>query len=681
MAEALLERTTFHTSRVVEFFTEQELQRHIGFGKALWALALLKELLDNALDACEAAGVAPELEVIVEADAVTVRDNGPGLPRTTLERSLDYLVRVSNKAYYVSPTRGRLGNALKCVWAAPYVVDGAQGHVAVTTDGRTHHIAVTLDRMAQRPVVQHTVSAAGFVTHGTCITMDWPEIAGWLRPADSGNPATFYNIDDLLRCYAVLNPHVTVCYTDAAGRVCRWPSTAPQWTKWMPTRPTSPHWYTVEALRALLAAYVVEDRAAGRTRSVREVVAEFAGLKGTRKQKAVTDAAALGVKTIAGLVEGGDIAEEPVQALLTAMQQVSRPINAKELGILGKEHVTTFLAQHMQMAAASVQYKKCAGMVDGLPYVVEMACGWSTEASRVGGRALLIGVNWSPALTDPVPELPRLLGEARVDSFDPVVVVLHLVCPRVAYTDQGKTTLALPAEIARALRTAVKAVTKPWTHLKRQADREHRVRQRELEHWFTRQRQRQLSVKAATARVMEQAYLQASGNGTYPANARQIMYAARPLVLEMTGGTCWKDASYFTQQLLPDFLAAHPDLTATWDVVFDARGHFHEPHTGHQLGLGALEVAVSARVAWAAQRDRRHARAAPCRPHLWSEASLSRGVICGKGGLQPVAGPGAHRRAVRPGPDVDQRYVGHRGPASGRRVIPPGGDDPGPAGF
>jgi DNA topoisomerase-6 subunit B len=178
MAKALLERTTFHTSRVVEFFTEHELQRHIGFGKALWALALLKELIDNALDACEAAGVAPELEVVVEADAVTVRDNGPGLPRAMLERSLDYLVRVSNKSYYVSPTRGRLGNALKCVWATPYVVDGAQGHVEVTTGGMTHHITVTLNRIAQRPVVQHTVSADGFVTNGTCITMYWPEIAG-----------------------------------------------------------------------------------------------------------------------------------------------------------------------------------------------------------------------------------------------------------------------------------------------------------------------------------------------------------------------------------------------------------------------------------------------------------------------------------------------------------------------
>ena len=44
---------------------------------------------------------------------------------TTLERSLDYLVRVSDKAHYVSPSRGQLGNALKCVWAAPYVMSRA----------------------------------------------------------------------------------------------------------------------------------------------------------------------------------------------------------------------------------------------------------------------------------------------------------------------------------------------------------------------------------------------------------------------------------------------------------------------------------------------------------------------------------------------------------------------------
>lgn len=84
--------------------------------------------------------------------------------------------------------------------------------------------------------------------------------------------------------------------------------------------------------------------------------------------------------------------------------------------------------------------------------------------------------------------------------------------------------------------------------------------------------------------------MKASGNNTLPANARQIMYAARPLVLALTGGECWKKSSYFTQHLLPNFIEKNPNLTADWNVVFDARGKLIEPHTRHRTDLGTLEV-------------------------------------------------------------------------------------------
>jgi hypothetical protein len=47
---------------------------------------------------------------------------------------------------------------------------------------------------------------------------------------------------------------------------------------------------------------------------------------------------------------------------------------------------------------------------------------------------------------------------------------------------------------------------------------------------------------------MRQAYMTASANGTLPANPRQIYYAARPKMLEMTGRTSIK-SGYFTQTL------------------------------------------------------------------------------------------------------------------------------------
>jgi hypothetical protein len=51
-APSLLTRTTFETSRLLEFFTDRELSMQIGASRSTWPLALVKELLDNALDAC-----------------------------------------------------------------------------------------------------------------------------------------------------------------------------------------------------------------------------------------------------------------------------------------------------------------------------------------------------------------------------------------------------------------------------------------------------------------------------------------------------------------------------------------------------------------------------------------------------------------------------------------------------
>jgi DNA topoisomerase VI subunit B len=103
----LLERTVFHTSRLLEYFSLKELQLQLGAPPNAWPIALLKELLDNALDGCEAAGLTPQIAVTVEPDAVSVRDNGPGWPAETLTRSLDDRVRVSDKGHDVSPTRGQ----------------------------------------------------------------------------------------------------------------------------------------------------------------------------------------------------------------------------------------------------------------------------------------------------------------------------------------------------------------------------------------------------------------------------------------------------------------------------------------------------------------------------------------------------------------------------------------------
>lgn len=101
-------------------------------------------------------------------------------------------------------------------------------------------------------------------------------------------------------------------------------------------------------------------------------------------------------------------------------------------------------------------------------------------------------------------------------------------------------------------------------------------------------RRYKVTVKDAVNEVVEAAYLAVSNNNTLPAHARQIMYDVRRRIQATTNEPL--DDSYFTQTLLPTYMRDRPDKTANWDVVFDARGHFLEPHTDVEVALGTLEV-------------------------------------------------------------------------------------------
>jgi hypothetical protein len=138
--------------------------------------------------------------------------------------------------------------------------------------------------------------------------------------------------------------------------------------------------------------------------------------------------------------------------------------------------------------------------------------------------------------------------------------------------------------LADDLGSAVKSVCKKWKQAKRHTDKNDRVSSYSLSRM--RYSPPRVTIRDAAFDVMEAAYQKASGNGQYPANARQIYYAARPRILEMTGEDSL-DSQYFTQTLLKDYL---DDCLPSWDVVWDARGHIIEPHTKKMVGLGGLEV-------------------------------------------------------------------------------------------
>ena len=175
-AVQVLERTTFRTSRLLEFCSRKELVAQTGHEPDAWPLVVLKELVDNGLDACEEAGIAPEIEVKVEPGAITVVDNGPGMPPETVADILDFSSRVSSREAYVAPDRGAQGNALKTILAMPFVLDGEAGRVEISARGLHHRIEFAVDALRQEPVIRHRHEESD-VRKGTSITVAWPDSA------------------------------------------------------------------------------------------------------------------------------------------------------------------------------------------------------------------------------------------------------------------------------------------------------------------------------------------------------------------------------------------------------------------------------------------------------------------------------------------------------------------------
>jgi DNA topoisomerase VI subunit B len=175
-SKAKLNRVVFKVPRSLDFFTEGGLTSQIGYGRDWWGIVVLKELVDNALDGCESVDIAPKIKIVLEADSLTVSDNGPGLPESTIAASLDYGLRVSDKIAYCSPSRGQLGNALKCLWAVPYVCSDDQ-HGVVEVDSRGLHFKVEIKGSNNDPQIVPLTPRKGFVKKGTIVKVTWPGIA------------------------------------------------------------------------------------------------------------------------------------------------------------------------------------------------------------------------------------------------------------------------------------------------------------------------------------------------------------------------------------------------------------------------------------------------------------------------------------------------------------------------
>jgi len=137
--------------------------------------------------------------------------------------------------------------------------------------------------------------------------------------------------------------------------------------------------------------------------------------------------------------------------------------------------------------------------------------------------------------------------------------------------------------LSDAISKSVKKTTKEWKAEKRKADKNDNLHSYQYQKFYV--YSDRVTIRDVAFDVMEAAYNHASSNGKYYANARQIMYAARPEILRQTGRKELLSATF--QTLLKDYIE---EREPAWKIVWDARGHLIEPHTNKMIGLGGREV-------------------------------------------------------------------------------------------
>jgi hypothetical protein len=444
MSTPILDRITFKTSRLAEFCSEKELINQTGHDSDCWPLVVLKELLDNGLDACEESGAGPDIHITVSDDGIAVTDNGPGMAPDTVADILDYTSRVSSREAYVSPTRGAQGNALKTILAMGFALDGERGETIIESRGVAHRIKFSIDPIRQEPRIV-SIREDSLVKTGARIAVSWPVSASSIL--DDVQAGFLQIAED----YTWVNPHMTltVMWNRADCNPVQWtiPATDTTWRKWRPSDPTSSHWYDEARLARLIANNIAYAQDHGiPCRTVADFVREFRGLSATAKAKAICGEAGALRMSLAQFYDDG---AGCVDVLLGAMHKQSRPIKPRDLGVIGEAHLRAKF-ESAGAAPESFNYRKSEIEHDGVPYLAEAAFGYCPKG--INERRIITGVNWSVAISgNPFrrlgcleQSLDAILTKQRAGADEPIITVLHLACPRVEYLDRGKSSVTLP---------------------------------------------------------------------------------------------------------------------------------------------------------------------------------------------------------------------------------------------
>src|SRR6267378_3583990 len=234
---------------VSEFFTKN---RHLlGFDNPRKALlTCVKEAVDNALDACEEAGILPDVIVKVEAVAngsappaasqatrfrITVTDNGPGIIRQQIPPIFAKLL-YGSKFHRLRMSRGQQGIGISAAGMYGQLTTGKPVQIISRTSARApaHYFEVQIDTKKNEPLILEKKQIEWESTRGTQVTL---EVEGRYQKGRA-------SVDEYVEQTIIANPHIKMTYVTPEGETKEFRRTYDQ----LPASPREikPHPYGIE---------------------------------------------------------------------------------------------------------------------------------------------------------------------------------------------------------------------------------------------------------------------------------------------------------------------------------------------------------------------------------------------------------------------------------------------------
>jgi len=434
---------------IASFF---EKNRHLlGFDNPRKALLTsIKEAVDNSLDACEEGSFLPEVSVEVidmqnDRFKVIIEDNGPGIVKKQIPNIFAKLL-YGSKFFKLSQSRGQQGIGISASVLYAQLTTGKPARITSKIGEKypAHYYELHIDTQKNSPEIIKEEVIEWNKEHGTRIELD---LEGSYQKGDQ-------SIDQYLKQTAIVNPHVTIIYTNPKAEQIIFPRA----TEVMPRKPVEikPHPHGVEIGRLLSMLKFTESRTLQSF-----LTSEFSRVgPGTAKQICGNAALLPNTKPV-------DITREMAEKLVQGIEKtkiIAPPTDC--ISPIGEDLLEKGLRKEIN-AEFYCAVTRPPEVYRGNPFIVEAGLAYGGQQSAEEGTRLLRYANRVPllyqqgacAVTRSVINTAwRNYGLSQSKGalpIGPVTLVVHIASVWVPFTSESKEAIAHYPEIIKEIKLAL----------------------------------------------------------------------------------------------------------------------------------------------------------------------------------------------------------------------------------